>query len=225
MSSLLYYPISSNLTKDEIIAIDKQVAKNRKGVYLFVRKLPSNSKRKAKRLFVYGMFLFQLGQPLVPCAAAVVMPLPPIAIHRLSPIEQDRILSNKNGYPQIANILEEKVDKIRLTNDQIQQFNNRALQLTSSSITMEKAVLQLRGGANEFTELVAVIAFVVFVNWYDSLFGVKAFQANPLPHQDPFGWLSGKYDSKNAGNGQCLSHPPSRFEQETLARIKQMCAV
>jgi hypothetical protein len=60
-------------------------------------------------------------------------------------------------------------------------------------------------------------------NWYDSLFGVEAFQANPLPHQDPFGWLSGKYDSKNAGNGQCLSHPPSRFERETLHMAKQMC--
>jgi len=55
-------------------------------------------------------------------------------------------------------------------------------------------------------------------------FRVKAFQANPLPHQDPFGWLSGKYDSKNAGNGQCLSHPPSRFERETLHTMKQMCA-
>ena len=45
-----------------------------------------------------------------------------------------------------------------------------------------------------------------------------------LQHQDPFGWLSGKYDSKNAGNGQCLSHPPSRFERETLHTMKQMCA-
>jgi hypothetical protein len=68
------------------------------------------------------------------------------------------------------------------------------------------------------------LAFVIFINWYDSLFGVKAFQANILPHQDPFGWLSGKYDSKNAGNGQCLSHPPSRFERETLHTMKQMCA-
>lgn len=223
MSSLLYYPISSNLTKDEIIAIDKQVAKNRKGVYLFVRKLSSNSKRKAKRLFVYGMFLFQLGQLLVPCAAAVVMPLPPIAIHRLSPIEQDRILSNKNSYPQIAHILEEKVDKIRLTNEQIKEFNNLAIELNSGSITMEEAVLRLRGG-DGLTDVVAVIGFVIFMNWYDSLFGVEAFQANPLPHQDPFGWLSGKYDSKNAGNGQSLSHPPSRFERETFNRMKQMCA-
>ena len=69
MTLMLYYPISSSLSKDEIISIDKQVAKNRERVSLFVRKLPSNSKRKAKRLFVYGIFLFQLGQPLVPCSS------------------------------------------------------------------------------------------------------------------------------------------------------------
>ena len=92
-----------------------------------------------------------------------------------------------------------------------------------NSITMEEAVLRLRGG-DGLTDVVAVLAFVIFMNWYDSLFGVEAFQANPLSHQDPFGWLSGKYDSKNAGNGQCLSHPPSRFERETLHTMKQMCA-
>ena len=53
MSSLLYYSISSDLTKEEIIEIDRQVYKNRKVVYLFVRNLPSNSKRKAKRVFAY----------------------------------------------------------------------------------------------------------------------------------------------------------------------------
>lgn len=58
---------------------------------------------------------------------------------------------------------------------------------------MEEAILQLRGG-DGLTDLVAVIAFVLFINWYDSLFVVEAFQANPLPHQDPVGWLSGKYD-------------------------------
>ncbi len=52
----------------------------------------------------------------------------------------------------------------------------------------------------------------------------NSFQNVPLPHQDPFGWLSGKYDSKNAGNGQSLSHPSSRFERETFNRMKQMCA-
>ena len=155
MTSLLYYSISSDLTEDKIIEIDLYVAKNRE----FVRNLPSYSKRKAKRVFLYTTFIFQAW---VPYAAAVAMPLPP-AIHRLSPIEQDRILSNKNGYPQVAIIPELKVDKIRLTNEQIKQFNNFAIELNSSSITMEEAVLRLRGG-NGLTYVVAVIAFVIFMN-------------------------------------------------------------
>ena len=56
------------------------------------------------------------------------MLLPPIAIHRLSPIEEIRIRTNKN-YAQIATIPASKVDKIKLINDQIKQFNNLALQL------------------------------------------------------------------------------------------------
>ena len=99
MTASLYNSISSGLTEDEIIEIDRKVRNNRKGVYLFVRNLPSNSTRKAKRLFVYGIYIFQLGQPLVTCAAAVVMPVPPVGIHKLSPMEQDRILSNKSSYP------------------------------------------------------------------------------------------------------------------------------
>jgi len=66
------------------------------------------------------------------------MLLLPVAIHRLSPIEQDRILNTKNSYPQIATIPESKVDKIRLTNDQIKQlikqFKNLALQLNNGSM-------------------------------------------------------------------------------------------
>ena len=217
MSSLLYYSISSGLTEDKMIEIDKRVAKDQELAYLFIKNLPSNSKDKTKRLFVYVMFLFQLGQPLVPYAAAVVMPLPP-AIYRLSPIEQDRILSNKNGYPQVAIIPELKVDKIRLTNQQIKQFNNLALQLNSGSITMEEAVLGLRGG-DGLTDVVVVIAFVIFMNWHYSLFGVEAFQANPLPDQDPFGWLSGKYNSKNVGPSG--SRPTTYLEMEKPASMPQ----
>ena len=46
MSSLLYYSISSDLTEDEIIEIDRRVAKEREAIYLFFRELSSNSKRK-----------------------------------------------------------------------------------------------------------------------------------------------------------------------------------
>ena len=36
--------------------------------------------------------------------------------------------------------------------------------------------------------------------------------------------MTGKYDSRNAGNSQSLANPPSRFERETLHTMKQMCA-
>ena len=189
---------------------------------VFIKNLPLNGKSKIKRFLVYGIFLFQISQPLIPYAAAGVLPLPPVAIERLSPFDQDRILSKKKYSPEIAHIIEEKVDKIKLTNEQIKQFNNLALQLNNGSITMEEAVLQLRGG-DGLVDVVVVFAFVAFVNWYDSLFGVEAFQGNILPHQDPWGWWTGKYD-KNAGTGQSLAYPPSRFERETLNKMKQMCA-
>jgi len=212
MSLLLYYSISSDLTKDKMIEIDKRVDKNREAVYLFVRKLPSNSKGKAKRLFVYGMFLFQLGQPLVPCAAAVVMPLPP-AIHRLSPIEQDRILSNKNSYPKIARIIEEKMDKMVLTDEQIEDLNLICYKLQKGSITIDKAILELRGGG--FYDW-ATLAFIIYMF---SLQQGNSFQNVPLPHQDPFGWLSGKYDSKNVGPSP--SRPSTSLKMEKPVAMPQ----
>ena len=36
--------------------------------------------------------------------------------------------------------------------------------------------------------------------------------------------MIGKYDYKNVGNGQRSNHLPSRFEQEMLHTMKQMCA-
>jgi hypothetical protein len=53
MTALLYYSISSILTEDEIIEVERRIIKERKAVYLFIRNLPSNSKRKAKRLRLY----------------------------------------------------------------------------------------------------------------------------------------------------------------------------
>ena len=147
----------------------------------------------------------------------------PIGLPPMIPSAPEVHRSAPQHFHQHAPAIESKVDKIRLTNDQIKQFNNLALQLNNGSIKMEEVILQLRGG-DGLTDVAAVIVFVIFFNWYDSLFGVKAFQPNPLPHQDPLGWLSGKYDSRNAGNPQCQSNPPSRFERETLYRMKQMCA-
>ena len=73
LNELSDYSISSDFTEDEILEIDERVAKNQELAYLLVRKLSSNSRAKGKRIFVDEIFLFQLGQPLVLCAAAVVI--------------------------------------------------------------------------------------------------------------------------------------------------------
>jgi len=76
----------------------------------------------AKQMYV--LFLFNLGQPLAPYAAAVVIPLPPTPIHRLYGTwnEESKISTNKN-YPQIAAIPASKVDKVVLTNSQIKEVD------------------------------------------------------------------------------------------------------
>ena len=78
-----------------------------------VKELPSNSKRKAKRLLVHLMLIFEASQPLVSCQ--VVMPLPVVNINRLSPMHQDRLLNNKNYYPKIAPTIISKPNKMILT--------------------------------------------------------------------------------------------------------------
>lgn len=75
MTSLLCYQHFSNLSEDERIEIDKEVKKNREEVYFFIRELPSNSRRKVKRLLLRLMVIFEVGQPLV--SFAVMVPLPP----------------------------------------------------------------------------------------------------------------------------------------------------
>ena len=139
------------------------------------------------------------------------MPLPP-AIHRLSPIEESRIRTNKN-YPQIATIPESKVDKIRLTNEQIKEFNLVYYKLQKGSITIDKAVLEIRAGGFSDWSALAFIIFMYSVHQSDS------FQSVPLPHMDPLGWLSGKYDSRNAGSSP--SRPTTRLKMEKPVLMPQ----
>ena len=161
------------------------------------------------------MFTFQLGQPLVPFATAVMMPLPP-AIHRLSPMnyEQERILSNKNYSPQIASIIESKMDKMVLTDEQINDLNLICYKLQKGSITIDKAILEIRAGG--FYDW-ATLAFIIFMY---SLHQGDNFQSVPLPHQDPFGWLNGKYDRKPM---QHTSYKSSRFELQMAGVNDNMC--
>lgn len=100
MTVLLYYSISSDLTKDEMIEIDSQVSNNRK----FIKNLSSNSKRKAKRVLLYAMLISPLGQPLVPYLSAVMAPSPTqINIKHLVSTEISR--SNNNNQCFVLHLL------------------------------------------------------------------------------------------------------------------------
>ena len=68
---------------------------------MFIKKLTSNSKSKAKQGFIYKMTLFQLSQQLIPYSSARVLP---VGIDRLSPIEE-------MASPQMTNIPRTKVAK------------------------------------------------------------------------------------------------------------------
>lgn len=89
------------MTKIEVTLIGKQLNKSQE----FVRNLPLNLKRKVKRVFLYATFIFQLGQPLVPYAAAVIVQLPPpprISIEHLVPV---KVLRSNNQCAGTAPII------------------------------------------------------------------------------------------------------------------------
>ena len=78
MTALLYHSIVSCLTEDEIIETDVQAAENRKVLYFFVIKFPSNSKKHVKKWVLQGMMMLHLSQPLIPCINAIMLPVPSV---------------------------------------------------------------------------------------------------------------------------------------------------
>ena len=112
MTALFYYSIHAKLTENEILEIDKQVFANR----LFFKELRKNPKRKLKRIGVYILFIFEVGQPLISVSRHVMVPLPPnrMKINRICPIdrihkETETITQTKSF--QIANVIEPQVTK------------------------------------------------------------------------------------------------------------------
>ena len=53
---------------------------------------------------------------------------------------------------------------------------------------------------------------------------VDSFTSVPPTHRDSSAWLSGKYDFKNIGSKKSVFNPESRFDKETLHKMKKMCS-
>ena len=99
----------------------------------------------------------------------------------MSPIEQKTIQRNQNYSPQIALIIESKMDKMILTDQQIQDLNLICYKFQTGSITLDTAVLKFRAGG--FYGL-ATLAFIIYMF---SLQPGNNFQNVSLSYQDPFG--------------------------------------
>ena len=65
-----------NLTVEEQILINDSVKKNRTNVYLFVRNLPRNSKRRLKYFITQAILVFNLFQPLGQYSSSAIMSKP-----------------------------------------------------------------------------------------------------------------------------------------------------
>lgn len=202
MTALLYYSILSKLTDDEIKEIDKQISKNRE----ILKSLPSNSKLKVQKVLTNIMLVFQLSQPLL---YTVVVPLPP-SVEKLSTIEQDKILTDKNSSPQIAPFIEPKIHKTILRDKRIEDLNIIVNKLENGSITLDEAILKLRAGAN-LSPLTKILFRIVLVWMMEkNAATTEAFtrpsfgQVGPTPRIAPK-LQQNPVDRNNLGQGSCKS--------------------
>ena len=106
MTALLYYSISSDLTEDEIVEIDKKVFRNRELVYRFMTKLSSNTKRKTKRVIIVVCLGFVLVFSNIQSVEAIGLSLPPTPVVRVQPSYQH------DSKVQIAKVIPRKKDLI-----------------------------------------------------------------------------------------------------------------
>jgi hypothetical protein len=158
MNSLLYYSISSGLTKDEIIEIDKRVAKNRETVCFFVRNLASNAKNKTRKVIVViilgGALYFNNVQP----SEAIGLPMPPAPVVRVHPSYQ------YESNVQIAKVTPRKKDLIVYKSPKEILF---LMYLTDSRISSNQEVLklvkELRGGSWGIVGTVAFLGLIILI--------------------------------------------------------------
>ena len=185
--SLLYYSIARNLTEDQIAEIDLSINQNLKQVSLFVKKLPSNSKFKFKKILLYIMLIasFQVSQQ----ANSVMLPFPPDKVKLETLVWKSE--SRCQDFLKIAPTIVKNADKVILTNEQIRMFDSLSQQLIDGSINLEEAIIRLRGG-DGFTDITIILLFYAFINWID---GASGFQNYLPPHLDVVGWFNGKYDT------------------------------
>ena len=158
MTALLYYSMSSDLTVDEIIEIDRQIAKNRGTVCFFVRNLASNVKDKTRKgivvIILGGALYFNNVQP----SEAIGLTMPPAQVVRVQPSYQyDSNVQIAKGIPRKKDLIVYKSPKEILF----------LMYLTDSRISSNQEVLklvkELRGGSWGILGTAAFLGLIILI--------------------------------------------------------------
>jgi hypothetical protein len=150
--------MSSDLTLDEIIKIDRQIAKNRETVFFFVRNLASNAKDKTRKVIVVillgGALYFSNVQP----SEAIGLSIPPAPMIRVQPSYQ------YDSKVQIASVIPRKKDLIVYKSPKEILF---LMYLTDPKISSNQEVLklvkELRGGNWGLVGTTVVLGLIILI--------------------------------------------------------------
>ena len=218
MSSLFYHCYCS-VNQNEILKIDKKVHSNRTHIWKSSRGL----RIKTNKMLINLGLAAQISGTSLPVLDAISVPFFPIptGTHRLINNRKYELAPTVCKYAETCFDGNKQVDKIQLTNIQIRKFDDFANQLYRREITLEQALIQVRGGG---CEIILLVGFLYFLNWYDSKFYGEAFIPDLPPHHDLLGWLNRKYKHQpRSNNQQCFA--PSIFDKGTINQMNQMCHI
>nr|UZC30166.1 hypothetical protein [Entomoneis sp.] len=189
MTALLYYSISSTLTEDEIIEVDRRVAKERKAVYIFVRNFAANGKNGTQRIIL----IIALGSVVwfsnLDSVEAIGLLTPPTPVVRVQPNYKDTYET------KVAPTVSPKLDKITFIKYRelpvcIYMMDERFLKTSATS----KLINKIRG---EGLVEAATALVVIVVMWQILGAGIEGFVFpnpgwgvdRPNPFQPPGGHI------------------------------------
>jgi hypothetical protein len=161
MTALFYSSISSDLTEDEIIQIDKKVKANREAVCIFVRDIGCNGKDKIKRLILVISLTSLICFSSLESAEAIGLNMPPTQIVKVQSSYQRYQHDSK---VQIAKVIPRKKDLIAYKSPKEILF---LMYLTDPRLSSNQQVLELvkelRGGSGNHLGIAAFLVVIILI--------------------------------------------------------------
>ena len=172
------------------------------------------------------MFLFRvtgMGGALTP-NVSVMLPPPPTAINRIQFTSLDSMVSQTKPSSLIAPVITNQPDKSILTDLQLDEFNQISSKFLDGSISMDEAILQLRGGG-KFKDISLIVLYIWLYRLQNN--HVEGFQPIRPPHQE---WMpkgadqrppyAGGYGSSNSGSSLGLTYTNDGFNELSQTTIQ-----